>query len=368
MRRLMCVQEALCAGLLFALLLLAATPARACSEPHASAPHGRLLRGPLRACDEMTLLQPGGKPSLYAVAAPDGSYVAERDAALLVHGLGGHPADLGELAERLSAVGYQVYVLFFDDMGRRVRDNGSGLASEIDALADRSSGKGDLVVIAHSAGGLITRHALNLLSHSGELARFATVHFYAIDTPWHGYFGPSDRTLLGKLRMAIARPFLPDGIEDLRAESELFIGEPNSRHAALRLGLLRYPLGPNVRIHLYFAQEGDEVHDYTEGVLAELSERVAAYYRFNTPLRGDPRLQNFWHALISSHGYFAFQEELRRLADVGRLDSSGVHRALLRYFPRLSGNHSGVLRAPESSGALTLFSKLLPLLASSRMK
>lgn len=348
------------AGLLLAILFLAASQALACSIPHAAAPHGRLVKEPLQACDELQLLRPGGAPAIYAVAAADGSYRTERKAALLIHGLDGHPADFSELVARLSRADYQVYVLFFDDMGRRARENGEGLASELEALAKRLPPGRDLTVIAHSAGGLVARHALNLSSHSGGLLRFTEVYFHAIDTPWHGYFGPSDRTVLGKLRMTIARPFLPDGVEDLRADSELFIGDPSSEHAVLRLGLLRYPLATNVRTHLYFAQEGDEVHDYTEGVLVQLSERLAAYYTSHIPLRGDPRLRNFWHALISTHGYFAFQEELRGLADAGRLDAESVRRALLRYFPRLSGDHSGVLHARQSSGALSLFSLLLP--------
>lgn len=356
----------LCAGLVLGLMLLTELPAQACSEPHAAAPHGRLIRQPLRACDEMQLLQPDGQPSLYAMAAPDGSFQPERKAALLVHGLNGHPADLSDLAERLSSADHQVYVLFFDDMGRRVRDNGAGLARQIGALSARIGPGRNLTVIAHSAGGLIARHALNLLSHHGMLARFGEVQFYAIDTPWHGYMGPSDGTLLGQLRMAIAQPFLPDGMEDLRAESELFIGEPRSGHAVLRLGLLRYPLAANVRVHFYFAQDGDEVHDYTEGVLAELNERVAAYYNFHTPLRGDPRLRNFWHALISTQSYYAFQEELRGMADIGRLNPEAVRHALLRYFPKFSGDHSSILSARQDSRQPTLFSQLLPTLSASR--
>lgn len=347
------------AGLLLALSILIAPPARACSTRLAAAPHGRLIQEPLQACDELRLLRPGGKPTIYAVAAPDGGYHEERKAALLIHGINGHPADFSELVARLSRANHQVYVLFFDDMGRRARENGEGLASELGALAQRLGPGRELTVIAHSAGGLVARHALNLLSHSGELARLAEVQFHAIDTPWHGYFGPSDRTLLGKLRIAVARPFLADGLEDLRAESELFIGDPRSSHDVLRLGLLRYQLAGNVRTHLYFAQEGDEVHDYTEGVLAQLSEQLAAYYTSNTPLRGDPRLRNFWHALIDTHGYFDFQAELRDLADAGRLDSAAVRHALLRYFPKLSGDHSGVLRARQPSGALNLYSLLL---------
>ena len=345
-------------------MTLWAASVQACGERQSRAPHGVVITAPLSRCEEEDMLLPGRRPALYAVGTAGRSYHPERAPAVLVHGLSGHPSDLTDLAERLTGSGFQVYLLFFDDMGRRVRENGAGLA---DALVELSAHLGtgrDFKLIAHSAGGLLARHALNLLADSGKLSRLGTVDFYAIDTPWHGYFGPSDGTLLGRLRMGIARPFLPDGVEDMRAESLLFIGDQHSASAVLRAGLLRYQLPLTVRVHLYFAQEGDEVHDYTEGLLSQLTERVTAYYASHTSMRGSPQLQNFWLALVSSHSYFAFQDELRGLADLGRLSPSAVRSALLRYYPRLPGDHSGILREQPDAKQPTLLSSLLPMLAS----
>jgi len=338
--------------------------AQACGEPQARAPHGVVSAASLSRCEEEAMLLPGRRPALYAVSNASGGYHPERAPAVLVHGLSGHPSDLADLADRLTQSGFQVYLLFFDDMGRRVRENGAGLADALFELSTHLGAARDFKLIAHSAGGLLARHALNLLADGGKLSRLGTVDFYAIDTPWHGYFGPSDRTLLGRLRMGIARPFLPDGIEDMRAESQLFVGDPQSPSAALRAGLLRYQLPSTVHVHLYFAQEGDEVHDYTEGLLSQLTERVTAYYASHASMRGSPQLQNFWLALISSHSYFAFQDELRGLADLGRLSPSAVRSALLRYYPRLPGDHSGILREQPDSKQPTLLTSLLPMLAS----
>ncbi len=345
-------------------VLLFAAEAQACFSRQPQAPHGVVVSAPLPQCDEDAQLRAGRRPVLYAVADSLGRYKPERKPAVLVHGLSGHPADFASLSERLSGSGYQVYVLFFDDMGRRISENGAGLA---DALADlfRHLGKGrDLMLLGHSAGGLISRHALNLLSARGLLSQAGVVDFYAIDTPWHGYFGPSDRTLFGRLRMGVARPFLPDGIEDMRAESLLFLGNPQSPNPALRTGLLRYQLPDTVRIHMYFAQEGDEVHDYTEGLLSELSERVANYYASHTLMRSSPQIHNFWMAIISSHSYYAFQDELRGMADAGQLTPAVVRSALLRYFPRLPGDHSGVLHEQPSTSSPTLLASLPVLLAA----
>lgn len=350
---------------LLLLLVVASETADACSRAHDVAPHGRLIHQSLTSCQKGTLLQSANQPALYAVAARDGEYHPTRQPVLLVHGLSGHPSDLKEFAAQLTAADYQVYVLFFDDMGQRIVENGAGFAREIQSLlTTKLAATESLTLIAHSAGGLITRHALNLLAASGDLGRLRSVNFYAVDTPWHGYFGPSDRTALGRLRMTIARPFLPNGIEDLRAESELFLGDPASSHSVLRTGLLRYALPPNVRIHLYFAQSGEEVADYTEDFLASLANQVAAYYQTSMPLSGEPRLTNFWHALIASHSYFTFQEELRRLASHGQLNSVAVRSALLRYFPRLPGDHTGVLSAQSQGGEPSLVALLMQAIAA----
>ena len=343
--------------------------AAACALQKAPSGHGPLLKSLSVTCDEDALLGPDRRPTLYAIADARGRYLAQRPVAVLVHGLAGHPADLAGVADQLSQAGYQVHALFFDDMGQRVRDNGRGLAAELLRLAGQpGQATGSLTVVAHSAGGLVARLALNLLAAAGQLQRFDQVHLYAIDTPWHGYFGPSDRTLLGRLRMRVVEPFMPNGMEDLRAESLLFTGDPDSANTALARGLLRYPLPPHVHVHLCFAQHGDQVHDYTEGLLQSLSEQIARYYREARPVRGSAQLQNFWHALISTDSYFGFQDELRQLADRGGLSAWQVERALLRHFPRFPGNHETILRPQVQMGQVTLLSQLVPTLHARQQK
>ena len=346
---------------LFVAWQVAVSRAQACTLAPARAPHAVLLRELSRACDEQTLLAPQRRPALYALGDKDGAYHAGRPPVVLVHGLAGHPADLAPLAAPFSQAGYQVYALFFDDLGRLARENGQGLADELTRLARQHLRRGQrLMLVAHSAGGLIARLAINLLSASGDLPRFGAVDLVAIDTPWHGYHGPSDATRLGRLRMAMVQPFMPDGMEDLRAESVLFAGDPTSPNPALSRGLLRYPLPSQVRVHLCFAQAGDQVHDYTEGLLVQLGDQIARYYQHSQPVRGDARLQNFWQALISADAYFAFQEELRTLADRGGLSAEHVHAALLEHFPRYPGDHVSILQRIVEPGQPTLLSQLLP--------
>ena len=119
---------------LLLLLMVASETAYACSRVHDGAPHGRLIHQSLTSCQKGTLLQSASQPTLYAVAARDGEYHPTRQPVLLVHGLSGHPSDLKDLAAQLTAADYQVYVLIFDDMGQRIRENGAGFAREIQSL------------------------------------------------------------------------------------------------------------------------------------------------------------------------------------------------------------------------------------------
>lgn len=351
-----------CLVVLIVIGLLGWGQALACGVQAAPAGLGPPLIDGLASCDEDELLGPGRRPRLYAIADGHGRDFRQRPPAVLVHGLAGHPADLAAVGAQLSRAGYQVYVLFFDDLWQHLRENGAGLATEIARQLGGPGPARSLTLVAHSAGGLVARLALNLLDAAGELRRFDKVHLFAIDTPWHGYRGPSDSTALGRLRMRVVQPFMPNGMEDMRAESVLFTGDPESQNPALARGLLRYPLPPQVRVHLCFAQQGDQVHDYTEGLLRSLSEQIARYYRDARPVRGSPQLQNFWHALIGADSYFHFQDELRDLADRGQLDAWQVERALLRHFPRFPGNHATILEQPAELEQPSLLSQLLPTL------
>lgn len=326
---------------------------------HLRAPHGRILpAGNLRAIDEDALLRPGKKAALYAIADGPGGYRPDREPLILVHGIQGHPADLQALADRFRAdPRYQLYVLCYDDYNRRTSLNGADFAEELRSLVRAGALPPDraATIVAHSMGGIVARRALNDLAIGAGrgIECFGPLRLVAIDTPWHGYGGPSDAGA-GGFFMRFARPFLPDGLEDMRAESTLFRGDPSASDPAARAPLLEPILPANIAIDLVFAAEGGDIQDYTEGPLAELPQKIADYHRdeLRHPIRGDARLMNFWRAIISSSRYVAFQSDLEEIDRRGRLDAAAVRAALARHFPRFPGDHSGVLGPQPAGGAL----------------
>lgn len=219
------------------------------------------------------------------------------------------------------------------------------LAEELRALSSLIGPGRDVTIVGHSLGGIIARQALNELALGvGQgIEQFGRVRLVAVDSPWHGYAGPADRGV-GRLLMGLARPFMAAGLVDMRAQSAMFQGDPDSRTLAGRTGLLNFQLPSNVLIDLVFAERGNDVLDYSEGLLIELADKLARYYRDETPVRGDVRLRTYWKALLSSSQCFAFQDAMRRRADAGTLDARAVRAALEHYFPKLPGDHAGVLR------------------------
>jgi hypothetical protein len=296
------------------------------SWPSPGAPNGRLFGFDLRGLDERSLLHDGGRAAIYALAADPQSYHPEREPIIFIHGLEGAPADLQPVVDRWrGSPRFQLHIVAYADYRRRTSLNGDDLADELRALAAHLGAGRDLTIVAHSMGGIVTRQALNKLEPSG-LERFRRVRLIAVDTPWHGYPGPGDGVL-----MDFARLFLPAGMQDMRAASPMFAA------------LYAPELPDNVEVQLVFAEAGDEVLDYTEGVLAQLADQLVGLYTNDQPVTGDLRLVNFWKALISATVYEPFEEGLRQLADAGRLDSAAVQAALLRDYPRFPGDHLGVL-------------------------
>lgn len=311
----------------------------------AQAPNGRILGYDLHQLDEKTLLHAGGEAALYALGTSESDYHFDRDAIVLVHGMQPAPGELEDLARALFIDDrFQIYYLCFDDWHRRATRNGVDFASELRGLAAISEGaRRSTTILAHSLGGIITRRAVNVLSQSPPLP-FGKLRVIAIDTPWHGYNGPSDAPP-DRIFMNLARPFIPDGLEDMRAQSAMFVGDDEADAQFDRIGLLQAPLHDAISLHLVFAEEGEDVFDYTEGPIAPLAAHLEALYRSETPLpvSDNPRLRNFWHAIVSSEQYFAFQDHLRGLADSAKLDANAVDAALRRFYPRFAGSHAGVI-------------------------
>jgi hypothetical protein len=308
-------------------------------------PHGRVLPFALDGLDEGALLRPGGLAAIYALGANQDDYHPERDPLLVVHGIEGAPADLQAIVDRFRRSRFQLYALAYPDWNRRTSINGDDLADELRSLAGGLGAGRSFHVVAHSMGGIVCRQALNELAAGqvGGADRFGALQLFTADTPWHGYPGPSDSGFEGAM-MNVARLFLPPGLDDMRAESAMFQGDPGSPDPAAHAGLYGVELPDHFSIEVAFAAASEEVFDYTEDVLAQLPAKLVDYYLKETPVRGDPRLMNFWRALLSAEPYWDLQEAARELADAGRLDAGSMLSLLERNYPRFPGDHLGVLR------------------------
>lgn len=213
-----------------------------------------------------------------------------KDPLILVHGIRGQPSDLQNVADLFIDTRYQLYALVYDDFTQKASINGDLFARLIRKLNHES-----VTIVAHSMGGIITRKALADLVSGHGLPEETKINFFSIDTPWHGFDGPADDEMFG-LQMGIASFFMPDGLEDMRAKSNMF----------KKVNQVKFP--PNIKVHIAFAEEGDEARDYSEGFPDEFQEK------------------NF-HEALKLTGHF-------ELAYPNNLDA---------YFPRFPGNHMTVL-------------------------
>ncbi|HNN90925.1 MAG TPA: hypothetical protein PKI03_01600 [Pseudomonadota bacterium] len=328
----------------------------------AEAPHGRLLPWRLTGVREDSLLAEKGHAALYAIGQDAGDYHPENTSVVFIHGLDAGPEELLSLIERFRAADVQSYVLLYDDFFRRTARNGEDLADELRSLNRSLRGNGrNITLIAHSMGGIVARVAMNTLVQRNVQDEFRLLHLLAIDTPWHGYIGPCDTGVSGFF-MNVSRAFMPDGLEDMRACSRLFVGSAATAERRSADGLNSLSLPDHFAVRLLFAQERGVVLRWDEGPLAPLASRLVALYRNDIPVRGGVRLMNVWRALLSSEQYFGFQEEMRQLADEGALDEVRALRVLRKHFPSFAGDHNSVLQA--KAGGLGVGDYLLAQLRS----
>lgn len=323
-----------CLGLLCALVSCgASSPAWAQDgviqriDPGASLP----LTG-LAEVREDPLLAPGRRPVILAVRDGADALHPEREPLLVLHGIKADFGDVAPMIERLVGQGrFQVHVLAYADVRRRTSQNGQDLA---ELLVQRFAGR-RLTLVAHSLGGIVARAALNELAADGRLAQFPRVRLVGVDVPWHGYKGPPDG-----LRMALVRPFMPDGYEDMRARSPMF------------QYLYARELPANVAVLLVVARSGDQALDYRElpGVPAELARRL----REEPP---DPKLdiqvRHAADAIWQSEVGRRLRRERPQTTDEVTTDQ--VTAALERGLLRLPGDHSSVLAGDDFLRALEYF-------------
>jgi pimeloyl-ACP methyl ester carboxylesterase len=311
------------------LIILAALSARAQDDGliqtlDPDAPRGvAALPRDVSTIEEDPLLAPGRRPALLPIEPVDG----RREPLIVVHGIQADFGDVAELVRRVSLEGtYQPYVLAYADWKRRTSLNGDDLAA---LVHERLRGR-RVTFVGHSMGGIVVRRALNRLAVEEKLGDFPALRLFSVDTPWHGYDGPPDGA-----RMSFVRPFMADGLEDMRARSPMFHGDRRSADVLDRLGLFGLDLPAHVSIRMVVAEREDAALDYTElpSVPAEAA-RLVNGEALSTDV--DPQTRHFVLALRASEAWPA----LARLAPT---TEACVREALLELVPRLPGGHSTTL-------------------------
>jgi pimeloyl-ACP methyl ester carboxylesterase len=279
-----------------------------------------------------------GRGALFAV----GEWRPGAKPLVLVHGINADFADLQPIVDRFrNDPERQILVYAYDDQGRYTDDNGVDLARELSRFRSRYPWSGQLDIVAHSMGGILTRRALNELTSGkdpGAIDAFDRVRVVVVDTPWHGFPGPG-------LRM----PFLK-GAMDMQARSEMFRGDSRGNSAAARAGLYGVALPGHVEVDLVSAdnqaagQKPDKILDWSDiaGLRGALLERL----RSGRPPK-DLQAQHYLRAIMQDKDWPAAERELRRLDARGLLDDAAVTRVLERVAPRFAGGHSDVLGRAE---------------------
>ena len=289
--------------------------------------------------DEPQLLGKDGAGTLRPVVKKQQDYAGDRVPLVLVHGINGQPGDLQRVAEGLDSERVQLYVWCYDDFHRNTSTNGRELADELQRLL-RHTGARELELVAHSMGGLVTRVALNVLEERGVLNQMDAVTFVAIDSPWHGFGGPSDEGVQ-RLFFAFSKPFLPDGLEDMRAGSAMFRGQSDGVDEAARKGIYGIKLPSSVRVQLAFAAQGDAVMDVEESGLVDLL--WVAYRAGQAPVLTKAQ-ENQLFALRQGAAFAELEQQWQ--AQGPSLSREGVSDGIRTLYPSFPGDHTGVLSDP----------------------
>ncbi|HUL23613.1 MAG TPA: alpha/beta fold hydrolase [Thermodesulfobacteriota bacterium] len=107
---------------------------------------------------------------------------------LFVHGAVGHPGDWKYLVSSLDRSRFQPWLVYYPTAPHLDR-LGRGLVRAIGALKVKY-GFSELILVAHSMGGLVTRAALNYTIENVGTERATRVPaFVSISTPWNGHSG-----------------------------------------------------------------------------------------------------------------------------------------------------------------------------------
>ncbi len=134
----------------------------------------------------------------HATILPYRVFDLNRPPLLLIHGVG-TPRLMRSLAERFHGCGFQVWFLFYDELGNYPHTNGAQIASKLNAIReDYYSDTTSLAIVAHSIGSIVSRCLLNVLQEpnwrldgqtnvGAPRAGFNDVRLRTIDALWAGF-------------------------------------------------------------------------------------------------------------------------------------------------------------------------------------
>lgn len=247
---------------------------------------------------------------------------------ILVHGFSGSIESFANLIPAVSKFSqYQIFYFAYDDRHRSLNRTALELAISLRRLRVPH-----ITVIAHSLGGLVIREALNLLTQSHQPEFLPEIQVIAIDSPWHGEASHGSHYKNSPLDNFLEW-FSPAAVVDMKTCSDFF------------KKLYATTLPEKFSTTLFFAEEGEQAWDYSEGPLKDLPQKIADYISKGKTIAGTLSELYFWQALRSSSQYSYFEVSLHALQKEMPLTAELVSAELLTYFPRLPGNHSSVLAA-----------------------
>ncbi len=160
---------------------------------------------------------------------------------LFIHGSSGHPGLWKEIVESLDREKFQPWLTYYPS-GLRLGALGGILAKYIDELHLKHQFK-DLVVVAHSMGGLVGR---SMIQSYAELPKPCSIPLYiTLATPWQGHTGAA----MGVKHAPAVIPAWYDMVPDSPFIAELFA----------------HPFPGETQFHLLFAYRGKAGMKFSSG-------------------------------------------------------------------------------------------------------
>jgi pimeloyl-ACP methyl ester carboxylesterase len=214
-------------------------------------------------------------PGVFRKAAQGGLYFVDgyderRIPVLFIHGIYGSPRDFRFLIEQLDRWRLQPCVFFYPS-GASLHDVARELAEELRVLRS-TRGVSEMLVVAHSMGGLIARDVLINESNLGvDVPALVT-----ISTPWRGHKGAA---------LARYAPVTVDAWLDLATDSAYItslFGDGSGRQTSLPTQTRHHLIFSYGRRWTSFGPANDEVVSVASQLSRPAQEQAYRIYGFNT--------------------------------------------------------------------------------------